>query len=130
MQSKDWKRMEVIDPILMGKIIVDWSLGRQPRPKDFYEFKEQVKGALKIIKSSVTDFKLIDTDPNVVTIRLPPAEMLKQAEATYGDKAATVDDYPFADYLHVDRNQIKAEKKTPLQLFYASVGDYTTKECE
>jgi hypothetical protein len=125
----DWKRMEVIDPVMMGKIIVDWALGRLPRPRDFAEFKEQVKGAL-IIKPYVTQFKLIDTDPDVVTIRLPPAEVLRQAEAAYGDQAATVDNYPFADYLHVDRAKIKAEQLTPLQLFYASVGDYTTKECE
>lgn len=132
MQSDDWKRMELIDPILMGKIIVKWSLYPKTRPKvdDFNDFKEQVKDALKIVSPTVTNFQLIETGEDVIGIRLPPATMLEKAQAAYGAPTATVKDYPFPSYLHVDHEKIEAEGTTPLDLFYASVGDYTTKECE
>lgn len=130
MQAMNWRRVEVVDEIMMGRKIVEWTLDPKTRPKTLDEFKEQVRGALNIVSPNITKFELIDTPDDTVTIRLPAAAPLEAAKKEYSSSGATVDNYRFPSYLQVDKEKIKQSKITPEQLFYGSIGDYTTKECE
>jgi hypothetical protein len=67
-----------------GKLVKSWVRGTTPSPKDLADFKAQV---LKVDPSATfparyTDLELVQTssaDP-VLRIRLPPLDLLKQAE--------------------------------------------------
>jgi len=142
MQSP-WKRVNIIDSGVIGRKIVEWTLDSHTRPdqnspKGFEEFKRQLQEGLEIIDSKITGFpeivgfELVETPINKIVIRLPPKEMIEKAIEKYTDPSFKVEDYPLPSYLS-KYSSIDLQKLTgitPEELFYSSVGSYTTAECE
>ena len=128
--SMTWKRISVTDYRLLGQKIVDWTLYPGNRPRTIAEFEDQLKGALTVVdKTKTTKLNFIDTPMDTILIRLPPREILQQAQATYTNTSLPLDQYGFPSYYEIDMDKQKALGTTPADLFYASVGDYTTSEC-
>jgi hypothetical protein len=130
MLSSMWKRISVTDYGLLGKKIVDWTLNPGNRPRTIAEFEQQLTGALTVVdKTKTTKVNFIDTPLDTILIRLPPREILQQARDTYSNASLTVDQYDFPPYYEVDKAKMSEAGTTPADLFYSSVGDYTTSEC-
>jgi hypothetical protein len=130
MLSAMWKRISVTNYPQLGKKIVEWTLNPETRPRTIDEFEYQLTGALKVVdKTKTTKLNFIDTPLDTILIRLPPREILQRAKDTYSGPKLLIDQYDFPPYYEIDRAKMKQEGTTPEDLFYASVGDYTTSEC-
>lgn len=126
-----WKRLEMIDRAAAGRKIVEWTLDPSTRPTTIAAFQKQMEGAMRVKDpSKTTKINFIDTPLDTILIRLPPAIIIQEAKDKYTDPATTVDDFPFPPYYHADTAKIKADGITAEELFFSSVGDYTTTECE
>ena len=130
MLSSMWKRISVTDYASLGKKIVEWTLNPETRPRTIDEFEYQLVGALKVVdKTKTTKVNFIDTPLDTILIRLPPREILQEAKDTYSNPKLPIDQYDFPSYYEIDLDKLKGKGTTPAELFYASVGDYTTSEC-
>ena len=130
LSSSMWKRISVTDYQLLGQKIVEWTLDPGTRPRTIAEFEYQLTGALTVVdKTKTTKLNFIDTPLDTILIRLPPREILQQAKDTYSNTSLLVDQYDFPSYYEIDIVKQKAMGTKPADLFYASVGDYTTSEC-
>jgi hypothetical protein len=130
MLSTMWKRISVIDHRLLGQKIVEWTLNPATRPRTIEEFQYQLTGALTVVDpTKTTKLNFIDTPMDTILIRLPPKEILQQAKDTYSNAAISMDQYDFPPYYEVDLAKLKIKGVTAADLFYSSVGDYTTSEC-
>src|SRR5438067_1872286 len=126
-----WKRITMIDHEIVGKKIVEWTLDPGTRPTTIEAFEKQLAGGLTVKdKTRTTKLNFIDTPYDTILIRLPPREIIQQAKDAYSaTPPPSVDDYPFPAYYRVDPAKVKAAMITAEDLFYSSVGDYTTAEC-
>jgi hypothetical protein len=127
LQSR-WSRTKLLNPELVGRKIVEWTLNRstRPDPNDFNEFKNQLSGGLDIVDPHVTKFQLVDTPADTIVIRLPPENLIRQAITQY-TPSFDIKQYPFYDYLKIDPQHLGI---TAEQLFYSSIGSFTTAEWE
>jgi hypothetical protein len=89
-------------------------------------------GRLEIVDPKITKFQLVDTPPDTIVIRLPEKSMIEQAEAKYTNTNPPFPpaQFPFPDYLPIDFQKLQESGITAEELFYRSVGGYTTAECE
>jgi|SRR6516165_3730466 hypothetical protein len=128
MLQSSWSRTKLLNPELVGRKIVEWTLNpsARPDPNDFNEFKNQLSGGLDIVDRNVTKFQLVETPGDTIVIRLPPPDLILQARNQY-TPSFDITKYPFYDYLNIDPQGLGI---TAEQLFYSSIGSYTTAECE
>jgi hypothetical protein len=114
-----------------GKLVKGWVTDPNSRPKNIDEFKAQVLKAdpAAIIPDKYKDVELIPTssaDP-ILRIRLPPPDLLKEAEDALG--AAS---YPLPDfYPDLMFNPNLTQDDPPGRLIFHNhrVGEYTIKFC-
>jgi hypothetical protein len=133
LSAPTWKRIRVINHRLLGEKIVEWTLNPATRPRTIQEFQDQLTYALQVIDpTKTTKLNFIDTPMDTILIRLPPKEILQEAKDTYSNTNLPLEEYGFPPYYEIDKihlDKLKQTGVTAADLFYSSVGDYTTSEC-
>jgi hypothetical protein len=114
-----------------GKLVKRWARGEQAIPRDLAELKDQIdKAGMREpdCPSFITDLAIIQNPRNVLTIRIPPKELINTGE----DKvmANLTQPYPLPEFYNAffrDPPPVGEEKR---DLHSARIGEYAVNSCE
>lgn len=124
-------RFHVEDPdkIAWGKLVKQWIKGEVEKPHNLTMLKQQCqdRGFMPHIPDYVTGLVFVQNDKHVLTVRLPPAEILIAGEQDFIDNPDTAYPLPaFYSAFFRDPPPVGQEK---LDLQAARVGEYSTNSC-
>lgn len=129
-------RFLVKDLVKWGNLVKMWSTQQpyrdipvMPIPRDLVEFRKQCAaiGLEVVIPETVTGLAVSLYSPEVLYLRIPPANMIKNMEAYLMDERT---DYPVpAIYNMYATTEIKIPKAEKLEFHAARIGDYTVAQC-
>jgi hypothetical protein len=114
-----------------GKLIKAWAKGERARPANLAELKSQcvsVGMAEPEIPSFITGLVFVQNDRHILTIRLPPKELIEAGESELREDPNAVYPLPrfYADFF---RDPPPAgEEKIDLQA--ARIGEYSVNSCQ
>lgn len=120
--------VEVADYIEFGRLVADWAISDEARPKCFDDLVRQLDGIAKV-PPNITDFEFIQGEANVLMIRLPEKDLiekrLKELETLLVGERYKLPKF-YDDIYH--RNF--GPELAPLEIFLARMGDYTIARCQ
>lgn len=120
--------MKVTDYQALGKLIKRWAKKEQPQPTTYEDFVDQCETANVGIEMPdfVKKIRVIQEDKDTFVLRLPPADLIKEAEANLENSES----YPIPGFYdkryHVALDVPKAEMK---DFNDQRVGDYVIQLC-
>jgi hypothetical protein len=114
-----------------GKLVKSWARGEQAKPGNLTELKQQIRDAgmqEPDCPSFITGLVIIQNDRHILTIRIPPKELIDEGEAAVmADPNAP---YPlpalYNDFFR-DPPPVGEEKR---ELHSARVGEYAVNSCQ
>jgi hypothetical protein len=126
------ERFHVADPdkIAWGKLVKQWIKGEVERPHTIDDLKAQCedRGFTPFVPDYVKGLVFVQNDKHVLTIRLPPKEVLVSGEE---DFAANPDDtYPLPSFYNDFFRDPPPKGEEKLDLQAARVGEYSVNSCQ
>lgn len=114
-----------------GKLVKRWARGEQAKPRDLAELKQQISDAHMHepdCPSFITGLVFIQNDRHILTIRLPPAELINSGEEkVMRDPNQT---YPLPAYYSDFFRDPPVVGEDKRDLHSARVGEYAVNSCE
>ncbi len=114
-----------------GKLLKRWARGEQAKPRNLTELKQQIADAgmrEPDCPSFITGLVIIQNDRHILTIRIPPAELINSGEEKV--MANPNEPYPlpsfYSDFFR-DPPPVGEEKR---DLHSARIGEYAVNSCE
>jgi hypothetical protein len=115
-----------------GKLVKAWAKGEKEHPKNLTELKSQCAdfGVVPTIPDFITGLVFVQNDKHVLTVRLPPKELLVAGEQWV---ATTEGAYPLPSFY--DEFFVAAQPRTDmtsnerLDFHGARVGEYSVNSC-
>ncbi len=118
------QRIKVLDYQELGKKFIAWSKDADSRPKTLEEFVTQTKGIIDPLPSYIKALQFVQGDKEVLLVRLPPAELVADTEASIKDPNAL---YPLPSFYE---ERFAGGNDPGHQAFFERrVGDYTIAHC-
>jgi len=124
-------KVQAGDEKAWGKLLKSWARGQQAKPRNLAELKQQIAAAgmrEPDCPSFITGLVIIQNDRHILTIRIPPVELIDEGEAAVmADPTAA---YPlpafYSDFFR-DPQPVGEEKR---DLHSARVGEYSVNSCQ
>jgi hypothetical protein len=118
------QRIKVLDYQELGKKFITWSKDPDSRPKTLEEFVIQTAGIVDTLPGYIKALQFVQADKEVLLVRLPPAELVADTEASNKDPNAP---YPLPTFYE---ERLKGGVDPGKQAFFERrVGDYTIAHC-
>ena len=119
------------DEVPWGKLVKKWAKGEQAKPRDLAELKRQIADAgmrEPDCPNFITGLVIIQNDRHILTVRLPPKELIESGERKVMENPN--EPYPlptfYSDFFR-DPPPVGSEK---LDLHSARIGEYAVNSCE
>ena len=137
------ERVDILDDITWGKLVKTWATGRSyldngylpPNfPRSIKEFNDQCAAAtsstsniITKVPDSIVGIVVLQYSPNVLSLRLPPKQMVEAAEKDMKDGA----DYPIPQFYNdfYERSLELDGVDEKLKFHAARIGDYSIRNC-
>ena len=121
-------RIEVADFIEMGRLVAQWTVDEDTRPKDVAELAEQLDG-IAVMPERIKHVAFVQGTLDTLVIRLPVREMLEESLETMSDPMGD-GRYPLPQFYSDFYRPGFGPVMTPLDTLLARVGDYTIAQCK
>jgi hypothetical protein len=125
------ERFHVEDPdkIAWGKLVKQWIKGEVERPHTIADLKTQCEdcGFTPVVPSYITGLVFVQNDKHVLTIRLPPKEILVAGEQDFIENPDTT--YPIPSFYNTFFRDPPPKGEEKLDLQAARVGEYSVNSC-
>ena len=120
-------RIDVADFIEMGRLVAQWTVDPDTRPRDVAELADQLDG-IAVVPERIKHIEFVQGTLDTLVLRLPVKEMLEESLEVMSDPMGD-GRYPlpqfYADYYRPGFGPVM----TPLDTLLARVGDYTIAQC-
>src|SRR5215471_16594808 len=80
-------RVQILDAVTFGNLVIDWALYNQPRPADMAAFRAATAGTLDI-PPEITGLVWADTDIPTLYIKLPNQARVRESVQFFTDNPA------------------------------------------
>lgn len=119
--------VEVADYIELGRLVADWSRSPDSRPVSIAQLASQLDGVARV-PGSFKRVRFVESEPDVLTIRLPDPQLLDEAMLKM-ETHLVGERYMLPNfYDDIYRNRF-GPVMSPLDTFFARIGDYTISQC-
>jgi hypothetical protein len=118
------------DKIAWGKLVKQWIKGEVERPRNIEALVVQCqeRGFTPIVPSYIKGLVFIQNDKHVLTIRLPPKEILEAGEQHFIENPDTA--YPLPAFYNDFFRDPPPKDGELLDLQAARVGEYSVNSCQ
>jgi hypothetical protein len=114
-----------------GKLVKRWARGEQTKPQDLVELKQQIEDAgmqEPDWPSFITDLAIIQNPRHILTIRIPPKELIDEGEAEVMANPGAV--YPLPTFYNDFFRDPPVVGEDKRDLHSARVGEYAVNSCQ
>lgn len=121
-------RIEFINPLKLGELLIKWAREPDTRPKTLADFKTATAAFMKL-PDHFKALQFTQSNREVLYIRLPDGDDLEELLNRIGDSE---DDYPLPDFYatYVKTGQPKKVREMfQMRMADFALGDYSIAEC-
>lgn len=119
------ERVEVLDYVAFGRIIVDWALDPAKRPQDLAGVKAALRDVV-VIPDRIQTVSYVEVAQSDLVIRLPNPDMVQESLNAF-QAGQRNDAYPVPLFY---RNLLSAgSNMSKLDALYSRIADYTIAQC-
>jgi hypothetical protein len=117
-------RVNVLDFLAFGKVVVQWSLDPSTRPRTLRKLKEELRDILEI-PDRITRIKYVDVDQETLVIRVPNKEMVEESIERFSGRGQRA--YPAPAFY---RDLMPGpNRKRNIDILHCRIADYTIAQC-
>jgi hypothetical protein len=120
--------VEVADYIELGRLVADWTLNEDTRPKGIVDLHTQLDGVARV-PANFKDVLFVEGKSDVLVIRLPERDLMKDTLDRL-ESLAVGDRYRLPKFYDDIYNRHFGPQMTSLDVFLARMGDYTIARCQ
>ena len=119
-------RIEIVDHIALGKLIVRWAKNAATRPTDMAGMRTALD-QIALIPSRITNLTYVQSDLQTMLVRLPNADMVVESEDEMRSKPTLL--YPVPSF-YADKVCTDGAGMANLDFLYSRIADYTIAQCK
>lgn len=117
------------DRMIWGQLVKAWAKGERARPCSLDDLLEQCRCAGMArphVAGYVTDLVFVQNDRHVLTIQLPPKELVEAGEAMLAEQDVA---YPLPAFYNDFFRAPPPDRERLLELQAARIGEYSVNSC-